>query len=69
MAGLDPKPGRGWHSLRRKFASELMHVPLKTLCELGGWKSPQTVLTCYQHPDQEQLEAALRQRRSASANV
>jgi len=64
-AGLVPKRGRGWHSLRRKFASELMHVPLKALCELGGWKSAQTVLTCYQHPDQEQLREALLDRRRA----
>ena len=65
LAKLDPKPGRGWHSLRRKFASDLMHVPMKALCELGGWKSHQTVLTCYQHPDQEQLRDALLDRRSA----
>ena len=48
LAGLEPKPGRGWHSLRRKFATDLMELPLKVLCELGGWKSPQTVLRCYQ---------------------
>lgn len=35
-AGLKPKRGRGWHSLRRKFASDLMHQPLKVLGELGG---------------------------------
>ena len=29
LAGLEPKPGRGWHSLRRKFA---MDLPLKVLC-------------------------------------
>lgn len=38
----------GWHALRRKFASELKHIPLKDLCELGGWRSAQTILTCYQ---------------------
>ena len=59
----------GWHSLRRRFASDLMHVPLKTLCELGEWKSPQTVLTCYQHPDQQRLRAALLDRSSASTGV
>ena len=26
LAGLDPKRGRGWHSLRRKFASDLMDL-------------------------------------------
>jgi len=59
LAGLEPKRGRGWHSLRRKFASDLMHKPLKVLSELGGWKNPQTILICYQHPDQEQLREAL----------
>ena len=39
LAGLEPKRGRGWHSLRRKFASDLMDQPLKVLCELGGWKT------------------------------
>lgn len=39
LAGLEPKRGRGWHSLIRKFASDLMDQPLKVLCELGGWKT------------------------------
>jgi hypothetical protein len=63
LAELKPKRGRGWHSLRRKFASDLMHKPLKVLSELGGWKNPQTILICYQHPDQEQLREALLDRR------
>ncbi len=48
LAGLEPRRGRGWHSLRRKFASDLMDTPLKVLCELGGWKTAKTVLQCYQ---------------------
>jgi len=59
LAGLEPKRGRGWHSLRRKFASDLMDLPLKVLCELGGWKDAQTVLRCYQRPDAGQLRTAL----------
>ena len=62
LAGLDPKRGRGWHSLRRKFASDLMNQPLKVLCELGGWKTPHTVLQCYQKADQERLRQALEDR-------
>ena len=27
LTGLEPKRGRGWHSLRRKFASDLMDQP------------------------------------------
>ena len=63
LAGLEPKPRRGWHSLRRKFASDLMDQPLKVLCELGGWKTAKTVLQCYQHADEGQLRMALEARR------
>ena len=62
LAGLKPKHGRGWHSLRRKFASDLMDQPLKVLCELGGWKTSQTVLNCYQRADQTRLRKALEHR-------
>ncbi len=63
LAGLEPKARRGWHSLRRKFASDLMDLPLKVLCELGGWRDAQTVLRCYQRPDAGQLRTALEGRR------
>ena len=65
LAGLEPKHGRGWHSLRRKFASDLMDQPLKVLCELGGWKTAQTVLQCYQRADEDRLREALEKRRRA----
>ncbi len=65
LAGLEPKPGRGWHSLRRKFATDLMDQPLKVLCELGGWKTAKTVLRCYQRADEGQLRKALDARRRA----
>ena len=68
-AGLEPKRGRGWHSLRRKFATDLMGLPLKVLCDLGGWKEAQTVLRCYQHTDEVQLRTALDSRtRKAGAS-
>ena len=63
LAGLEPKRGRGWHSLRRKFASDLIDQPLKVLCELGGWKTAKTVLQCYQRADEGQLRKALEARR------
>jgi len=59
LAKLEYKRGRGWHSLRRKFASDLMALPLKVICELGGWKEAQTVLRCYQQADAVQLRKAL----------
>ena len=65
LTGLERKRGRGWHSLRRKFASDLMDQPLKVLCELGGWKTAQTVLQCYQRADEHRLRKALAHRRRA----
>ena len=64
LAGLEPQRGRGWHSLRRKFASDLMDQPLKVLCELGGWKTAKTVLQCYQRADEDRLRKALASRRN-----
>ncbi len=57
----------GWHSLRRKFATELKHTPLKDLCYLGGWKEPQTVLKCYQRPDESTMREALEGRKPLKA--
>jgi hypothetical protein len=62
LAGLPPEKGRGWHALRRHFASELRDAPLRDLCALGGWKNPQTVLKCYQRPSEEAQRAALERR-------
>ena len=66
LAGLEPQRGRGWHSLRRKFASDLMDQPLKVLCELGGWKTAKTVLQCYQRADEDRLRKALASRRNGA---
>ena len=54
---------------RRKFASDLMNQPLKVLCELGGWKTAQTVLQCYQRADEDQLRKPLEDRRRVSIPV
>jgi len=40
LAQLKPAKGRGYHSLRRQFATELKETPLKDLAYLGGWKDP-----------------------------
>jgi integrase len=57
----------GWHSLRRKFATELKETDLRNLCHLGGWKNHNTVLTCYMAPDEERQVAALAQRQQRRA--
>ena len=58
--------GRGWHSLRRKFASDLKQIPLKTLQELGGWKTHETILMCYQHVNEGEMREALKNRRTGT---
>ncbi len=67
LSGIEPEPGRGWHSLRRKFATELKNTPLRDLAQLGGWKSAQTILKCYQRADDVTLRAALANRGSLTA--
>ena len=67
LAKLPAEPGRGWHSLRRQFATEMKYAPLKDLCALGGWKSPQTVLSCYQRADAESMQQAMAARRRLEA--
>ena len=57
LAGLEPRWRRGWHSLGRKFASDL--VDLQLICDVGGWKTAQTVLQCYQRTGKERLRKAL----------
>jgi hypothetical protein len=42
-------------------------VPLKDLCALGGWKSPETVLTCYQQADAVTMQQALESRQRLEA--
>jgi len=61
-AGIARVPGRGWHSLRRKFATELKGASLKDLCALGGWKDHNTILKCYQQADPEAMRMALEKR-------
>ncbi|MGD2071132.1 MAG: tyrosine-type recombinase/integrase [Gemmatimonadota bacterium] len=63
-AGLGGIPRLGWHALRRKFANDLRHVPLKDLASLGGWKDTRTLLKCYLTEDEEAMVEALGSRRS-----
>jgi integrase len=69
LAELEHVKGLAWHGLRRKFATEMKDVPLKDLCQLGGWKEPQTILKCYQRADEDRMREALRARRSFKAAV
>ena len=68
-AGIKHVHGMGFHSARRKFASELKATNLRDLAYLGGWKNPQTVLLVYQQPDLELQREALATRRKMSVTV
>ncbi len=59
LAGVQFQPRTGFHSLRRKFASDYAHVPLALLCALGGWKDHRTIIECYQQPDEDEMRSAL----------
>ena len=67
LAGLELIRWLGWHSLRRRFATDLKQIPLRDLCDLGGWKDPDTVVKCYQTADEEDLRRAISSRTSGLA--
>jgi integrase len=69
LADLPKGKRLGWHSLRRQWATEMKETPLKDLCYMGGWKSPMTVLTCYQQPDTETQREALAKRKRYRAGA
>ena len=69
LADLPKCKRLGWHSLRRQWAKEMKETPLKDLCYMGGWKSPMTVLTCYQQPDTETQREALTKRKRYRAGA
>lgn len=59
LAEIEHVEGTGYHSARRKFASEMKSTNLRDLAYMGGWKNPQTVLTVYQQPEMEVQREAL----------
>jgi integrase len=65
--GLPTGKRIGWHSLRRKFATEMKDIPIADLCTLGGWREPTTIVRCYQQPDRATQRRALAQRRTLRA--
>ena len=65
-AGLDRVPGRGWHSFRRRFATDLDGVPIKKVMALGGWKTMTSVLR-YQRHTVDQLRDGLAERRRVAS--
>ncbi|MDB4916298.1 MAG: integrase family protein [Gemmatimonadetes bacterium] len=58
-AGIPTGQRYGWHSFRRAFANTLLDVPLRSLKDLGGWKTERTVVSVYQQPSQQAQRKAL----------
>jgi hypothetical protein len=52
LAGLPKLKGGVWHPYRRKWATARKHLPLADVAAAGGWKSKETLLRCYQQPDE-----------------
>ncbi len=67
LAKIEHVVGTGFHSARRKFASEMKSTNLRDLAYMGGWKSPQTVLTVYQQPEISLQREALAGRKKLRA--
>lgn len=63
LAGLDHVKGMGWHSFRRRLATDLRDAPTKDLAALGGWQDVRTIFECYQTTDLEAQREALQRRK------
>lgn len=62
-AGIPRIKGRGWHSLRRKFATERKQGSLADLAYAGGWNGTQTLTTVYIQPDEASIREVVDTRR------
>ena len=65
FADVAREPGGLWHPFRRKWATERKKYPLRDVAAAGGWSDTQTLLVCYQQPD----EATLREVVDAPARI
>jgi integrase len=59
LAGLEPLDGSDFHAYRRAWATSRKHLPLADVAQAGGWKRTETLLRCYQRPDDATLFAVV----------
>jgi integrase len=64
-AGLEVPKQFGWHSFRRKFATDMKELPTRDLMAAGGWRDVGTLLKCYQQPEEDRIREAQAKRRRA----
>lgn len=62
-ARLPKLEGGLWHPYRRKWATERKGHSLKDVAAAGGWLDTETLLKCYQQPDNETLLAVMSEER------
>ncbi|OLC41923.1 MAG: hypothetical protein AUH75_05370 [Gemmatimonadetes bacterium 13_1_40CM_4_65_7] len=55
LAQLPKQKGSLWHAFRRAWATARKHHPLKDTAAAGGWASTETLVRCYQQPDEETM--------------
>jgi integrase len=63
LAGLPKLEGGLWHPYRRKWATERKGHSLRDVAAAGGWQDVETLLKCYQQPDNETLLAVMSEER------
>jgi hypothetical protein len=51
LAGLPKLKGGVWHPIPTEVGHGPKHLPLADVAAAGGWKSKETLLRCYQQPD------------------
>jgi len=56
LAGLVHPRGFGWHSLRRRWATQRKHLPVQDVAAVGGWSQVQVLQELYQRPDIATME-------------
>jgi len=59
LAGLPKQEGSLWHAYRRAWATARKHLPLSDTAAAGGWACTETLLRCYQQPDEATMLAVV----------
>jgi hypothetical protein len=60
LAELEPLEGGDFHPYRRAWATARKHLPLADVAQAGGWKRTETLLRCYQRPDDATMRRCMR---------
>jgi integrase len=68
-AKLPKLQGGLWHPYRRKWATERKGHSLKDVAAAGGWQDTETLLKCYEQPDNETLLAVMSEPRKLNEAV